>query len=226
MSDKDNFIVVLPSNTPSTIPNTPAKYLTTFDEPIYLNNEWKVALLEINFKQSIKNIVKGDSVSVEGIRKITREPLEVVLTKQNKYQNITVNLMKAQHPNFRLHKCVEEYDRFAVMRVAPLIKELREETEDDIRLSADVNIRHWYGMIVIKNDSKHYIDVDMPKSLARFLGFGKEDLITPMDDKERFIIKRIAPNSDSWGYNYPYLETYLSSRTDLNYKGMVIVMGN
>lgn len=54
----DDFYTVLPSNSKSSIENKPSKFLTTFEEPIYLNNtdNWEVGLVEINFKNSIKTI--------------------------------------------------------------------------------------------------------------------------------------------------------------------------
>ena len=65
MNSKDDFYVVLPSNVPSTIQNIPSKYLTTFDNPIYLDGEWEVALAEINFKNSIRTIHKSDQIEAK-----------------------------------------------------------------------------------------------------------------------------------------------------------------
>lgn len=56
MDYKDDFVVVLPSNTPCSIKNTPASYLTTFLDPFFLDGNWEVALLEVDFKNSIKTI--------------------------------------------------------------------------------------------------------------------------------------------------------------------------
>ncbi|NNK26624.1 MAG: hypothetical protein HKP06_00120 [Flavobacteriaceae bacterium] len=59
-TNKDYFVVVLPSNTPSSFVNTPSKWHTELDTPIYLDNtnEWEVGLMELNFINSIKTIHK------------------------------------------------------------------------------------------------------------------------------------------------------------------------
>ena len=61
MDETNDFVVVLPSNSVNS--NTPAKFITTFDNPIFLNGGWEVALLEVNFKNSIKSI-HNDSIQV------------------------------------------------------------------------------------------------------------------------------------------------------------------
>ena len=76
----DDFMIVLPSNTPSSIKNTPSKYLTTFDQSIQLNGNWEVALVEINFKNSLKTI-NEDFVTVNKYKSVIptavqNQPLE------------------------------------------------------------------------------------------------------------------------------------------------------
>lgn len=57
----DDQYIVLPSNVYAT--NTPADFTTTFEIPIQLDNvnEWEVALVEMNFKNSIKTIVDDNA---------------------------------------------------------------------------------------------------------------------------------------------------------------------
>ena len=62
MDETNDFVVVLPSNSVNS--NTPAKFITTFDNPIFLNGGWEVALLEVNFKNSIKSIHNDSCYSV------------------------------------------------------------------------------------------------------------------------------------------------------------------
>ena len=62
MDANNEFVVVLPSNT--NVENSPAEFLTTLSQPIYLEpTEWSVGLVEINFKNTIKTIHK-DSIKV------------------------------------------------------------------------------------------------------------------------------------------------------------------
>lgn len=64
MENKNDFVVVLPSNTPSSIENTPSNYLTTLQQPIHLEpGAWSVGLVELNFKNSIKTI-NEDYISI------------------------------------------------------------------------------------------------------------------------------------------------------------------
>ena len=71
----DDFMIVLPSNTPSSIKNTPSKYLTTFDQPLYLNGNWEVALVEINFKNSLKTI-NEDYITVNKYETVIPKPVQ------------------------------------------------------------------------------------------------------------------------------------------------------
>lgn len=78
MYQEDNFVVVLPSNTPSSIPNTPSNYLTTFDQPFYLDGgQWEVALFEINFKNTIKTI-HNDELKVFRRKLVKKTPVKAV----------------------------------------------------------------------------------------------------------------------------------------------------
>ena len=86
MESKNEFIIVLPSNTPSSIKNTPADYLTTLQQPIHLEpGAWSVGLVELNFKNSIKTIHE------DFIRVVKSIPEENIKNETTKIKTSTTN---------------------------------------------------------------------------------------------------------------------------------------
>lgn len=167
---EDDFYVVLPSNVPSSIKNTPSKYLTTFDNPIYLVGEWEVALVEINFKNSIKTI-NNDEVIAEEIETNTKPLKNGVLVDPN-------NEMKVKDLPEGLIKRTDKTSiiKWHVIRNTKVMLTDKESTEFIIGFENN--------QYFIKNLTDYDMDITLHKYLARAMGYCKaEDEHVYSDEK-------------------------------------------
>lgn len=191
MNQEDNFVIVLPSNTPSSIPNTPSNYLTTFHEPFYLDNgQWEVALLEMNFKNSIKTI------HADEVRVLHRKWIEL-----NPGSFSTANVLTRIEAEFS--KNMWYY--------------LKENKKDNQFIFGDKNANGKFNYevtttifndmkakTVIKNKTKHKMTLRMPFYLSQILGFNANAIIKETDySVVEFILE---PNSSKIGdYFIPWI---------------------
>ena len=155
MNPDNEFIIVLPSNTPSTVENTPADYLTTFNDPIYLDGEWQVALMEISFKNSIKTIHQ-DKIKVYKREWKELKPYKFFI--KNKHIHTIKQFSKDEWYYFKTDYTTDEVvfgdkNKDGKLNYAMILK-------NNILLQAE-----------IVNYTKHDLNLEMPMYIAQIFGF-------------------------------------------------------
>ena len=189
----DEFYVVLPSNNTTSEVNTPSKYITTFDEPIYLDStyEWEVGLIELIFKNSIKTINNDYALMQNTFAYDTNLPVniskgEFSYTNTELLENFKMNkYCKTQYPswigvqaewlvNFEMDKyCKSKYSGWIGVQVQESKKLLYCKTEKD-NTYFTFNFKNL--KVVLKNTSKFLLTLTIPKIIAIFFGFEKMPL--------------------------------------------------
>ena len=188
MNSKDDFYVVLPSNVPSTIQNIPSKYLTTFDNPIYLDGEWEVALAEINFKNSIRTIHKSDQIEAKKIVKTVKAPIENAP-------------LIAKIPFVEM---ANDFDIFTPDGYKPTKFKVLEKDEAIIQDEGGniiIGYRRTKNNYYIQNKTKHWVNITLPKYLAQIINFA------PLEGK-KFIYDEtpIKIENLQYGFNHAQLK--------------------
>lgn len=187
----NEFYVVLPSNNKTSDDNTPSKFITTFDTPIYLDStsQWEVGLIELNFKNSIKTIQDDYAIMTKKIIGTSTLPKEIIKSEFSKHNyEFVVNFI----------------DSFKNSDVGWRAVEVTES--ENILFPKDEKHKEYFSFtlinerVVLTNLSEYKITLTLPKFLAIMFGFEKftgtpknpyvyNDLI-----KETVTLKTINPN--------------------------------
>ena len=164
----DDFYVVLPSNAEKD--NTASKFTTRFERPIEFANEqnWEVALVEVNFKNTIKSIVKGDRLVIAKYVRTSKE------AKKNQTFQYT--------SEFRTH---EVKSKKVIESVAAIETEqhLNVEISDDktVLKHEDFDIKYEVGIMRIINKTDYNGKLTINKYIAQVLGFLDNVNMNPKD---------------------------------------------
>lgn len=181
MNSENEFIAVLPSNTPSTIKNSSSNYLTTFNDPIYLEGEWNVALMEVMFKSSIKTIT-NDSATIREVASVIPEnintPVELKMSSKLKY-------FEGVHDNLKL-KHHSKKGKIIYANAYQYIKDDNNKmyyAEDYIGKSL-FRFYHENGKMIIVNDTDYVLYITLSKNFLQSIGFQRlhgEHFLTPTE---------------------------------------------
>lgn len=177
MNSENEFIVVLPSNTPSSIKNTSSNYLTTFDDPIYLDGEWNVALMEIMFKSSIKTIT-NDSASIYKIKDMPENIKETNLKHSSDY----IALKKVrQDLGFMFYGPSGTQYKNSSWLYLEANSDKMLFAEDELE-NVIFRIYHEDGKNKLCNETDYTLNIKFQKSMLQILGLyerGKTEIIKP-----------------------------------------------
>ena len=217
----DEFYVVLPSNNTTSDGNIPSKYITTFDEPIYLDSagQWEVGLIELNFKNSIKTI--HDDYAIITKMFYGNENIPVNIESEFSYKN-TLMLTGFLKPIYDKNFVSKSYGWTAV--------EVEESSK--IIFSKDEAHDKYFSFtlqdnkVVLKNLFEYNITMTIPKLLAMTFGFIKYEFNETtkkvnVDDwlNENHTFKSMKPNEEITSIEPIFLNTY----RDLPNKKFIII---
>lgn len=192
----NEFYVVLPSNNATSNSNTPSKYITTFDTPIYLDSlsQWEVGLIEINFKNSIKTIQDDYAIMTKKIVGTSTLPKEIIKSEFSRHNFEFLWHFSSSHVKNSFKSpaggwwCVEVLE------------------SENIIFPKDGKHKEYFSLtfinekVVLTNLSEYKITLTIPKFLAIMFGFEKltgtpkNPLIYDDLEKETVTLKSINPN--------------------------------
>lgn len=205
----NEFYVVLPSNNTTSDDNTPSKYITTFDTPIYLDStsQWEVGLIELNFKNSIKTIQDDYLIMTKKITGNSYLPKDIVKNEFSKHNYVFLtlfwhdDLVKTFTYSNKGWKAVEVIESENILF-----------PQDEHKGYFSFTLKN--KKVVLTNLSECKITLTIPKFLALMFGFEKltgtpkNPLIYDKLKKETVTLKTINPNETLTSPEKPIINHY------------------
>ena len=199
----DDFYCVLPSNAKEE--NTASKFTTQFDRPIEFDNLnlWEVGLVEINFRNTIKTILKNDSVVIKTKQitvKTTRLGEEFqYLSEFELREVISKPVIEAAATNSESDK----KDKILLVQIAQ---------NGSIMKHDDFEVIYKDGRVNIKKKSEHALELSLNKYDCQVMGISDN---VNMNPKEKETIKLLLENDE---YKASYKPKLIKNKLDFGTK--------
>ena len=194
MINQDEFIVVLPSNVPSSTQNTPSKYLTTFDSPFQLEGDWQVALQEISFKNTIKTI-NNDYASAYIKKKVASKQIKTLPL------NPTATLKKHTWGVAIARASLKDSEGFKTWMVLKTSNEMitcSYKNEKIFHIGFNPNKNQFF----INNETKYKLTIQFNSFTASSMGLIDSYPITLLYANDLVEIKNVSPGKNYYTFGH------------------------